>query len=264
MMLFDLHCHTKEGSIDAKVELQEYIDRLKSLGFDGMLVTDHDSYKGFRKWKKIREDNPDFVVVKGIEYDTKEAGHMIVVMPDGIKAKVLEVRGLPLIRLIDIVHRLGGIVGPAHPYGEKYLSIMSTGQYRYDDTITTDFDFIETFNSCEKAESNAKANRLADKYHKVKFAGSDAHCMEGIGRAKTYVDAEIKTANDLIKAVKAHCKTEVGGSLFVSNAKKKIAHIKGITLFGFLVYNRGIGLAKMRKRKKKLEELKEKHLNKIK
>ena len=39
---FDMHCHTAEGSPDAKVKILDYIDLLKQRGFHGMLVTDHD------------------------------------------------------------------------------------------------------------------------------------------------------------------------------------------------------------------------------
>ena len=50
-MKLDMHCHVKEGSIDSKVSLDEYITLLKERGFDGMLITDHDTYKGYRHWK---------------------------------------------------------------------------------------------------------------------------------------------------------------------------------------------------------------------
>ena len=50
-MKIDMHCHVKEGSIDSKVGLDEYITKLKEQGFDGMLITDHDTYKGYRHWK---------------------------------------------------------------------------------------------------------------------------------------------------------------------------------------------------------------------
>ena len=50
-MKFDMHCHTKEGSLDGKVPISEYINILKSQGYGGMLVTDHDSYDGYRYWK---------------------------------------------------------------------------------------------------------------------------------------------------------------------------------------------------------------------
>ena len=40
-MKLDMHCHVKEGSIDSKVSLDDYIIKLKEDGFDGMLITDH-------------------------------------------------------------------------------------------------------------------------------------------------------------------------------------------------------------------------------
>ena len=51
-MKFDMHCHTKEGSLDGKVPIAEFAARLQEMGFDGMLVSDHDSYNGYRAWKK--------------------------------------------------------------------------------------------------------------------------------------------------------------------------------------------------------------------
>ena len=35
----------------------------------------------------------DFVVLKGIEYDTRDAGHILVIMPEGVKMRLLEMRG---------------------------------------------------------------------------------------------------------------------------------------------------------------------------
>ena len=47
-MKFDMHCRTKEGSLDGKVEIEEYIRILKEKGYQGMLVSDHNSYNGYR------------------------------------------------------------------------------------------------------------------------------------------------------------------------------------------------------------------------
>ena len=74
-----------------------------------MLITDHDTYKGYRYWKykmkgKVHED---FVVLKGIEYDTCDAGHILCIMPEGVKMRLLELRGMPVAVLIDFVHRHG-------------------------------------------------------------------------------------------------------------------------------------------------------------
>ena len=75
-MKFDMHCHTKEGSMDGKVMIEEYIKKLKEKGFGGMLVSDHNSYDGYREWRdSIKGKNhTDFVVLKGVEYDTIRRG----------------------------------------------------------------------------------------------------------------------------------------------------------------------------------------------
>ena len=129
-MKFDMHCHTKEGSMDGKVMIEEYIRTLKRKGFGGMLVSDHDSYDGYREWKNAIKGraHQDFVVLKGVEYDTCDCGHILVIMPFGVKLKILELRGLPGSILVKIVHAYGGILGPAHPYGEKFMSMISTNE----------------------------------------------------------------------------------------------------------------------------------------
>ena len=167
-MKIDMHCHVREGSVDSRVSLDEYITTLKEKGFDGMLITDHDTYHGYRHWKyhmkgKVHED---FVVLKGIEYDTLDAGHIICIMPEGVKMRLLEVKGLPVSVLIDFVHRHGGILGPAHPCGEKYLSFTNTSRFYNSPELIKRFDFIEAFNACKSAESNERARKLAEKYKK--------------------------------------------------------------------------------------------------
>ena len=176
-MKLDMHCHVKEGSIDSKVSLDEYITLLKERGFDGMLITDHDTYKGYRHWKYQMKGkvHDDFVVLKGIEYDTCDGGHILCIMPEGVKMRLLELRGLPVAVLIDFVHKHGGILGPAHPCGGKYLSFTNTKRYYKSPELFKRFDFIEAFNACESAESNARALKLAQKYKKPGIGGSDAH-----------------------------------------------------------------------------------------
>ena len=130
-MKFDMHCHTKEGSLDGKVEIEEYIRILKEKGYQGMLVSDHNSYNGYRYWRDHIKGKKytDFVVLKGIEYDTNNAGHFLVILPEGVKPRILEMRGMPVELLTRVVHAYGGILGPAHPFGEKYLSFGSSKKY---------------------------------------------------------------------------------------------------------------------------------------
>ena len=86
-MKFDMHCHTKEGSLDGKVSVEEYITILEDNGFKGMLISDHNSYDGYRKWMHEIQNKAhhDFIILKGIEYDTIDAGHILVIMPETLK-----------------------------------------------------------------------------------------------------------------------------------------------------------------------------------
>ena len=81
-MIFDMHCHTKEGSPDALVSLDATVKKLKSKGYNGMLVSDHNSYNGYKSMKK---EYKDFVVLRGIEYDSVDGGHLLIILPSRMK-----------------------------------------------------------------------------------------------------------------------------------------------------------------------------------
>ena len=100
---FDMHCHTAEGSPDAKVKILDYIDLLKQRGFHGMLVTDHDSYSGYKAYLRQKDKVKDFSVLRGIEYDTFDYGHFLIVLPSDTPEEVYDLfehRGMALIRVI--------------------------------------------------------------------------------------------------------------------------------------------------------------------
>ncbi|MDO5424737.1 MAG: PHP domain-containing protein [Eubacteriales bacterium] len=250
-MKFDMHCHTREGSLDGKVSLEEYIVRLKELGYDGMLITDHNSYDAYRYWKKnIKgQRHTDFVVLKGIEYDTINAGHMLVIMPENVKLRILELRGMPLPLLIFIVHTFGGIIGPAHPYGEKYMSLMHTRYYKKNKEILKKFDFMETFNACEPAQANMLARKTANEYGLPGFGGSDSHRMDCVGTAYTRISAPVEKESDLIALVKEKAPMQSGGSLYRGTTRDRIGKMHNVLLYSFWVYNKVAGLTKVRKRR---------------
>lgn len=120
-MKIDMHCHVKEGSVDSRVSVEEYITILKEKGFQGMVITDHNTYNGYRYWKEHIKGkrHTDFVVLKGIEYDTRDAGHILVIMPEGVKRSFWSFVECLAPVLIDLVHRNGGVLGPAHPCDES-------------------------------------------------------------------------------------------------------------------------------------------------
>ncbi|MCI9219485.1 MAG: PHP domain-containing protein [Lachnospiraceae bacterium] len=258
-MKFDMHCHTKEGSLDGKVPIEEFVRVLKEKGFDGMLVTDHDSYKGYRSWRERRADGgqEDFLVLKGVEYDTIDAGHILVIMPENVKLKILELRGLPVQFLTEIVHKNGGILGPAHPCGERYLSITNTRKHKNRLAVMDRFDFLEGFNACESPESNATAMEIAARYDKPVFGGSDAHKPDCVGLAYTEFQEPVRCESDLIRLVreKGRQACACGGEHYMGTTKEKMGRMNSLLVQSFWFYNHLASLMRARKRRRELGRL---------
>lgn len=253
-MKLDMHCHTKEGSPDCKLELLENIAILKQKGFQGMLITDHDSYKAYRYYQKLPHKPKDFVVLKGIEYDTIDAGHMLIIMPSDVKLPLLELRGLPVALLIEIVHHYGGIIGPAHPCGEKFLSICNTLRGRISGNIYRKFDFLEGYNACEDADSNMRAMRLAKEYNLPCFGGSDSHKADGVGFGYTILLENVSTEADLIHYIHSGRTTMVGGRHYEHTTKAKLGKVNKLLVYSFWPYNRACALFRRKARNLELME----------
>lgn len=253
-MKIDMHCHTKEGSIDAKINIENYIRKLISKGCDGMLVTDHNSYDGYRQFKKIAQSmnlKDTFTVLKGIEYDTRDAGHIIAILPEHINEKLLEVRGMTVRQLEKLVHGLGGVLGPAHPYGTGYFAFANTRFGKNNMEFIKKFDFIETFNACTKPHANAAADKLADRFGKLKTAGSDAHKENVVGTAFTEFYQNIRNNNDLIEAIRSRNDTIIHGKVIDKMLKDGNILIEKAGIIGYYIYNR-VGAAFNKRRINKL------------
>lgn len=252
-MKIDMHCHVKEGSPDSKISLDEYITILKANGFGGMVITDHDTYNGYRHWKDTMKGkkHKDFVVLKGIEYDTCDAGHILVIMPQGVRMRLLELRGLPVSVLIDFVHRNGGVLGPAHPCGEAYMSFANTKRYYKNPEIMKRFDFVEVFNACESLESNEKAAKLAYKYGKPGVGGSDAHNTHSAGLAYTELPEPVTCETELIELIRKKASFEAGGMIYNKTLKDRLGKANKILVYSFWIYNKTGELVKRRARKRK-------------
>lgn len=222
-----------------------------------MLVSDHNSYNGYRYWRDHIKGKKytDFVVLKGIEYDTNNAGHFLVILPEGVKPRILEMRGMPVELLTKVVHAYGGILGPAHPFGEKYLSFGSSKKYQRNPKIMQEFDFLEAYNSCEVEERNQEAKKAARKYFLAEFGGSDSHKADCIGTAYTEFREPIHTESDLIEQVKRRAPIKAGGTYYHGTTKEKIGKANDLLLYSFWVYNKVAGFAKYNKRRKQRKYL---------
>ena len=146
------------------------------------------------------------------------------------------------------MHRHGGILGPAHPCGEKYLSFPNTGRFYKSPELIKRFDFIEAFNACESAESNEGARKLAEKYKKPGIGGSDAHRPDCIGTGYTILPERVTCETELIALIRSKAAIEAGGVLYGKTAKDKMGPAHKILTYSFWFYNKGGALLKKRKR----------------
>lgn len=247
-----MHVHTAEGSMDGKVSIFDTVDRLKMLGFDGMLVTDHNSYKGYDAW--VASGREDFVVIKGIEYDTADAGHILVIVPDNMNTEIFTLQGLKISTLIDIVHKMNGVLGPAHPYEYERLGIGNNPRWFNRIDIFNQFDFIEGFNSCCGEMGNFLAQATAKRFKKPYTAGSDSHRFDCIGMARTIFNVDVYSTTDLILAIKSN---EIGAAVgdYFESSLVKHRRAFSIGLYGFYAFNKAMSLMKAHKRNSELIEL---------
>ena len=132
---------------------------------------------------------------------------------------------MPLALLIDLVHRNGGVLGPAHPCGEKYMSFTHARKFYQSPEIIKRFDFVEGFNSCETTESNAGAMKLAKKYGKLTTGGSDSHKSECVGRGYTILPEPVSCETELISLIHKKTPLKTGGVLYNKTTKEKIGKI---------------------------------------
>ena len=249
ILRIDMHCHTAEGSLDARVSIFTVVDILKSKGYDGVLVTDHNSYRGYEAWEESGRD--DFVVLKGIEYDTGDAGHMLVILPKDVDTSIFSLRGMPVFKLIRLVHRLGGIVGPAHPYAYCKFGMFNHRKWLRNSALCYNFDFVEVFNSCATALSNFLAARLAARFSRPVFGGSDNHRLSGIGLGFTDIMADIRNNDDLLAALAAKSPCRAQGRYNLNSFA--IAHSFLYSCSSYIyyyLYNKGMALLMTRRRRK--------------
>ena len=156
--------------------------------------------------------------------------------------------------LIPIVHNYGGILGPAHPCGEKFMSFMNAKAYQRNPDIIKEFDFMETFNACEPQSVNDKAKAIADKYDLPGTGGSDAHRADCIGMAYTEIPDDVTCESDLIMHIMKGTKFECGGTIYNGTAKEKIGKAKMVLSHSFWVYNKVGGWSKALKRSSKMKK----------
>ena len=191
----DLHCHSWFSS-DGVSSPESLIAAARAKGLHGFALTDHNTSDGCRYLLDqglIREDGQpvdDFLIIPGVEVTTAE-GHLLClgVVPPYLKGK-------PALEVCRIVHEMGGIAIPPHPYDLFRAGIREAV------LDTLEIDALEVFNA---ATSLKRFNRMAFEYASGKglpmTAGSDAHHEAAIGTAYTILNTDDFSVKGILSQV---------------------------------------------------------------
>ena len=182
MKKFDLHIHTKcSDGINSPEEIVRYA---KSIGLDGISITDHDTVRGLKTAKRVAKE-VKITLIPGVEITTPN-GDILALNVD----KVFD--GAPL-DIVDEIHSNNGVAILAHPFvGDLEGSLVNSMK------ALKKFDAIEIFNAFTPFEYNLRAMELANKLNIPGTAGSDAHFLEAVGSGFT-----ISKNSDIISAIKS-------------------------------------------------------------
>ena len=189
----DLHCHSW-FSADGVSSPEALVAAARKKGLHGFALTDHNTSDGCRYLLDrglAREDGlpvDDFLIIPGVEVTTAE-GHLLC-----IGAILPYLKGAPAMEVCTLVHQLGGLAIPPHPYDLFRAGIRQAVLDQLD------VDALEVFNA---ATTLKRYNRMALQYATMRglpmTAGSDAHHEAAMGTAYTI----LKTADFSVRGILA-------------------------------------------------------------
>ena len=171
----DLHMHTN-ASPDCLSAPAEVVRRARELGLDRIAITDHDQIEGAFE---AREVDPELVIV-GEEVRTAEGLDLI-----GLFLTAHIPRGGSFREVAGEIRRQGGVVYVPHPFD----SHRGTTEEFLED-VRDCIDVVEGFNArIHDPKRNQRAQQWALARGLPLGAGSDAHLLSEIGRARVVMPA---------------------------------------------------------------------------
>ena len=168
-----------------------------------MCITDH--------WKLAPlKYNPyqDLKILYGVEISCKFGD----ILAYGLKSIPPKKKNIDAEKVIEFIHKQGGIAVCAHPYTNRHEGF---GDYVYD----YQFDGIEINGSLDK-KYHRLAEKAANSMDIPTLGGSDAHSVRQLNTFGTKFEKPIKSINDIVNAVKnKECK-----ALKIYNTTNKREH----------------------------------------
>ncbi len=189
-MIIDCHIHENKYSFDSNLDLHEAISEAKSMGLDGLCITNHDN-------NLLRNEIGDSAIIDGVlvivgaEILTFEGDILTFGLKD-IPKEMISAE-----ELLTLVRKNNGVAIAAHPFRDNDRGIGNNMR-----RLAPLLSGIEAFNGNTNFEHNMQAYHLANKLGLPIFGSSDAHELERVGVYTTYFEYNIRDHKDFIEAVK--------------------------------------------------------------
>ncbi len=186
MFLYEMHCHTSEGSRCASVSGEELAPLYASKGYRGVVVTDHfyggntaverdqswDRWvnglaKGYEAMKRSGERH-GLQVFFGWEFHDNGTEFLTYGLDKEWLLAHPELKNIDLEHYCEMVRKDGGILIHAHPFRQR----DARKTIRLLPGLT---DGVETVNKCNQPKANFLADQYAENFGLMKIGGTDLH-----------------------------------------------------------------------------------------
>ena len=187
----ELHAHSSL-SYDGRDPIELILEQAEAVGLDAIAVTDHDEIDASLAAADLAPEY-GLVGIPAMEISSK-AGHVL-----GLGLEEAVPPGLSYESTLEAIRDQGGIAVIPHPFQESRHGVMA----RISRDQLAEGDAIEVYNSrLLTGRANRQADRFATSRGLPKTAGSDAHISEMVGQAVTRVDADERSADAILEAIR--------------------------------------------------------------
>lgn len=198
-MLLDLHVHIWPHSTCSNMKLEETVLHAKSMGLDGICLTDHNYIWDRELVQRYRRDL-SFRIFRGIEL-AAPLGHLLVFGAKKIPT-VLSFNDLEI-----LASQVEYFCILAHPF--RFLSnyqlekLQTRASSSENLKVLKTVNAIEVYNGSNSEKDNSLGERLVEAMGLKATAGSDAHALMEIGMCITELENDVDTEEQLIKELRA-------------------------------------------------------------
>ncbi|MBI4497268.1 MAG: PHP domain-containing protein [Chloroflexi bacterium] len=217
--IFDLHVHTREGSLDSDLAPEHLVEAAQRLGLKGVLLAEHDGWQRHRFQAFAAQY--DLVLVHALEIYT-DMGHIITLGLDGYRPGIRR-----LAELRRVVEEVGGFMILAHPFrfffgphgrvtrNALFADPATLPQTAADALAHPAFALVDEMEVVNGGNMDEQENRFAQevaaRWGRPGTGGSDAHSLQGIARGATLFHGDIRHERDLLDALRAGAYTPLEG-----------------------------------------------------